>query len=295
MAEIEKVSEVDRMEQAGLERAVANIERLVLASPPGTRPFFNGFLLNAKARLGVLEKKIHDAEREERDHATNEVAIVELVQKETALNAQEKETYDGFLKKDFFTKKDFAKLDEFYTNSWERLSQSGKDQMSHRIWEGIRRDEYKFTELPKSVQEKEAKQAYQRLRDSSIGLGSAAAIPEKDRNDFIRAYESGKQEEASKVLERDSFKKSMFQGENSKEFRHSAANRGKEADSAQIAANAKAGAAPAGKDAPKPAADSMGQLDLSSVNLSAVKPPESTSHGAVANLPKPQGGAARQC
>jgi hypothetical protein len=121
MAGIEKVSEADRMEQAGLERAVADIERVVLASPPGTRPLFNGFLLNAKARLGVLEKKIQDAEREERDHATNEAAIVELAQKETALSAQEKETYGGFLKKEFFTKKDFAKLEEFYTHSWERL------------------------------------------------------------------------------------------------------------------------------------------------------------------------------
>ena len=285
------------MERAGLEQAVADVERQLVSLPVGTRPFFNGFLLNAKARLGALDKKINDAEREERERAAQELALVELVQKESGLNAKEKETYGGFLKKEFFTKRDFAKLDEFYSHSWERLSEGGKDQMSHRVWEGVRRDEYKFTELPKSVREKEAKQAYKLLHDSPSQAENVTRIPEKDRNDFIHAYESGKKEESHKVLDRDSFKANMFRDTRSKEIRQTSADRGKDMDSAQMSKNVKAGEPVAGKDAPKPktAADAMGNLDLSSANLSSVKPGESASQVAAANLPRPQGGAARQC
>ena len=75
--------------------------------------------------------------------------------KEAALNTKEKEQYSGFLKEDFFTKKDFGRLDDFYAHTWDRLSEGGKEQMSKRIWEGVRRNEYKFTDLPKDVQEKE--------------------------------------------------------------------------------------------------------------------------------------------
>ena len=189
MAEIEKVSEADRLEQANLERVVADVERTLLASPPGTRPFFNGFLMNAKARLGVLDKKIHDEEREKEQQKSNEVAIVQLAEKESALNSKEKEEYSGFLKEDFFTKKDFSRLAHFYAHSWDRLSEGGKDEMSRRIWEGVRRDEYKFTDLPKDVQEKEERQAYKLLHDSPNLSATAARIPDKDRTDFLRAYE----------------------------------------------------------------------------------------------------------
>jgi hypothetical protein len=298
MAEIERVSDADRMEQAGLERAIADIERAALSSPPGTRPFFNGALLNARARLGVLEKKIHDEEREKQQHATNEGAIIELAQKETGLNAKEKETYSGFLKEDFFTKKDFAKLDEFYAHSWERLSQGGKDQMSHRIWEGVRREEYKFTDLPKSVQEKEAKQAYKRLTESTIGTGDARQIPEKDRQDFLRAYEAGKRDEAEKVLERDSFKKSMFRDSDSKGVKSAQVQAGREAEAKAAGAQVVAGGASeksvqpvqnAGK-----AKESLADLNLDGLKLAdASSPPSSASipRGAPARAVPSLGGS----
>ena len=294
MAEIEKVSESDRMEQAGLERAVADIERVVLASPPGTRPLFNGFLLNAKARLGVLEKKIQDAEREERNHATNEAAIVELAQKETALNAKEKETYGGFLKKEFFTKGDFAKLDEFYTHSWDCLSESGKDQMSHRIWQGIRRDEYKFTELPKSVQEKETERAYNVLNRRSAASPDLSAIPDKDRTDFIRAYEAGKREEAGKVLERDSFKKSMFLNNESAARSHVAVDHGREAEKAAAAAKV---AESRSQNTPQraPEGAKSGAKNLSDLGLDdGIKLVDVEAQGTSAEIPNARAGGTSQ-
>jgi len=285
MAGIERISEVDRMEQAGLERAVADIERVVLASPPGTRPLFNGFLLNAKARLGVLEKKIQDAEREERNHATNEAAIVELAQKETALSAQEKETYGGFLRREFFTKKDFTKLDEFYTHSWERLSQSGKDQMSHRIWEGIRRDEYKFAELPKSVQEKEAKQAYKRLTESAVGIGNGSEIPDKDRQDFIRAYEAGKRDEAEKVLNRESFKRNFFLGTESKPVKSAQVQTGRDGEGKAAGEQIATGAAPSGSGPPSQGAGRAKQ-SVQDVNLEGFKLADAPGPPSVASMPQ---------
>ena len=133
MAETDRIPETDRMERASLERAVADVERTLRSYPLGTRPFFNAFLQNAKASLGLLEKKIEEAEREQRDRATNEVALVELANKERALNAQEREAYSGFLKENFFTNKDFGALEQFYAKSWDRLSEGGKNQMSHRV------------------------------------------------------------------------------------------------------------------------------------------------------------------
>ena len=81
--------------------------------------------------------------------------------------------------------------------------------MSHRVWEGIRRDEYTFGELPETVKEKEALQVYRRLTESSKGLGSAAAIPEADLNDFIAAHRGRDRAESYTVLERESFRQHM--------------------------------------------------------------------------------------
>jgi len=291
MAEIEKVSEADRLEQANLERVVADVERTLLASPPGTRPFFNGFLMNAKARLGVLDKKIHDEEREKEQQKSNEVAIVQLAEKESALNSKEKEEYSGFLKEDFFTKKDFARLDHFYAHSWDRLSEDGKDQMSRRIWEGVRRDEYKFADLSKDIQEKEESRAYKLLSVSPKQSANVMRIPQKDKNDFIRAYESGNREEAGKILNKDTFKENMFHGNGSEPIVHTAAK----ADSVAVVAQAKTSVAAQPGNSAKPAPDSLGNVDFSGINLGAMKPADNASQGLVANLPRSPNGASRQC
>jgi hypothetical protein len=293
MADTDRVSEGDRLELAGLERVVSEAERMLLSLPPGTRPFFNGFLHNAKARLGILDKKIHDAERGQQEQARNEVAFVSLAQKEAALNAREKETYSGFLKEEFFTKRDFARLEEFYAHSWDRLSEGGKDQMSQRVWEGVRRGEYKFAELPKPVREKETERAYKVLHNSSIELKSAVQVPEKDRQDFLRAYESGNRPEASKILERESFRKSMFLGRDAKSVEHAGVDTGREAEGQTVGKEIAAGIVDGATSTPSGNGGNRGNLDVSDLNLDGVKLVEVSTPPAVADMPKTGGAPVR--
>jgi hypothetical protein len=128
-----------------------------------------------------------------------------LVAQETALNQRERQQYGAFIQKEFFTKNDFTALEDFYASAWDRLTDGGKAQMSHRVWEGVRRDEYQFSELPDELKEKEA----QSVRDKLSGLKQMppemSNIPATDRNDFTRAWDSGSKNEAYTVLDRPSF------------------------------------------------------------------------------------------
>lgn len=76
-----------------------------------------------------------------------------MVERETRLNAEEKERYEKLLQKDYFTKADFNDLDQFYSKSYDKLSSDGKAEMHQRIEEGIKRGEFSRDELPKSVRE----------------------------------------------------------------------------------------------------------------------------------------------
>ena len=85
-------------------------------------------MAGAKARVVTLDKKIEEAKVERAAEAQAQVAAAAaLAAKETALSAKECETYKGFLEESYFTKKDFGRLDEFYTHSYDRLSEGGKD------------------------------------------------------------------------------------------------------------------------------------------------------------------------
>jgi len=241
----------DEMERDNLQRTISEVETVLAVSTPGTRPLWENFLQNAKGRIGALEKKIKDAQEARETHERERLAISSLAEKETALSSREKEAYSGFLKEDFFTKKDFGRLEQFYAKTWDRLSESGKDEMSARIWGGIRRGEFRFGELPEVVREKEMERVHRRLQEAAIGAGVSAEIPEKDRQDFVRAYEAGKKDEAAKVLERDSFKKAMFRGSDSKGVKSVEASKQRESESEQLLAGAKP-AEPAGAAAEKP-------------------------------------------
>jgi hypothetical protein len=59
-------------------------------------------------------------------------------EQETALNAQEKKTFAGFLSKKRFTRSDFSALERFYSTAYDKLSERGKDEMSQRIQAGMR-------------------------------------------------------------------------------------------------------------------------------------------------------------
>jgi len=230
MAKQDYESKLEEIELNNLQKAISEVEAAVAVSTPGTRPIFESFLQNARSRVGTLDKKLKESEKERDSRARDQVVMAQMAESEKALSADEKRTFSGFLEKEFFTKKHFGALEQFYSKSWNRLSASGKDAMSHRVWEGIRRDEYTFGELPKPVREKETDWAYSVLKKRDVLGGKASEIPEQDRGDFIRSYETGKREEAQKILERDSFKKHMFRGAESKDVKQASVEIESDAD-----------------------------------------------------------------
>ena len=281
MSEIDKS---DELEYASLQSSISSAER-ALRSSGGTSVVLRNFLENARARMEFVEKKIKEAQ--EKDARVEEDAKAYLthkreVERETALSENEKQTYDSFLREDFFTKKDFGRLDQFYSKTWDRLTESGKTEMSHRIWEGVRRDEYTLGELPKSVREKETKQAYEFLRNASVANHNASQIPENDRNDFIRAYEAGKIEEAGQILDRDSFKKNLFRKADSREIKHVSSERGREADAAIMAKNLSTAVSGAqAGDGKTPAASKSGISDVSLEGITLADAPEQQSSASI--------------
>lgn len=263
MAERDYDSNLDLIELNNLQRAISEVETALASSTPGSRPMFESLLMNAKSRVGTLDKKIKEAEEKRAAQSREDIVLSRMAESEKALSAPEREQFDGFLKKDFFTKDDFGALEKFYAKTWDRLSENGKNQMSKRVWEGIRRDEYTFSELPKVVQEKEADRAYAVFKKRDSEAAKDPHIPQVDRDDFIRAYESGDREKAGKVLERDSFKQNMFRGPESA-VNLSKAAQGRGDAGAQIEKQTAKAA-----DAPKPApiSGSKSDFDAAAINL----------------------------
>jgi hypothetical protein len=231
MAETETESKLDELEMDGLQKAISQAELVLADALPGAKALLANFVQNAKARVGALDRKIKDYQIEQ-EHAREDAVTVRLAAMESNLNESERETFSGFLRKGFFTKGDFGALEQFYSKTWDRLSERGKDEMSHRIWEGIRHNEYTFAELPETVREKEARRAYSALAKRDAGT---EAIPAKDREEFCRAFEQGHRKEAENVLERESFKKSMFLVGESKRIEHGTVESGREKEAAAIA------------------------------------------------------------
>ncbi len=169
-----------------------------------------GILNEAKKQLTGLQMKEQSHNDEERRKADAQlVAVVHLVTQETALNQRERQQYGAFIQKEFFTKNDFTELENFYASAWDRLTAGGKAQMSHRVWEGVRRDEYQFSELPDEVKEKEAQSVRDMLSALKEMPPEMKRIPVTDRNDFTRAWDSGRKDEAYTVLDRSSFKENV--------------------------------------------------------------------------------------
>ena len=163
--------------------------------------------------LGEAERRLARAEhaeiitREEEGRKQQQdlaVAIV-LAERETMLSQAERQEFGSFLNCEFFKRSDFDRLEHFYINTWDRLTEEGKAEMSYRIWEGVRREEYRFTELPDVVKEKEAQQLRHSLGLANAMQGDLKQILAQDRADFIQAWDGGNRQEAYKVLDRPSF------------------------------------------------------------------------------------------
>ena len=187
----------DEQERSNLLRAVSDIENAISISPPDTRRVLQNTLDNAKKRVTTLDKKIEEAKVEREAAARAQTTAAALAAKETKLNAEERGTYRGFLEEWYFTKKDLGKLDQFYTHSYDRLSEDGKEEMEKRIDEGIKRGEFKAGDLPESVKKRQAefkhessKTRKQAEQSSDVTDAHSTAIDPKDKQSPAKTAES---------------------------------------------------------------------------------------------------------
>ncbi|MEO5913343.1 MAG: hypothetical protein ABIS50_03855 [Luteolibacter sp.] len=192
-----------KIELSRLAENIRKIEELIKSGiDAGTEFSLKGQLLNEKSQYDavVFEERMVEATTAEKTR--DSAAIAYLVTAETRLNAEEKMQYGEFLKQDFFTKSDFEKLDKFYVQTWDKLSDEGKSQMSHRVWEGIRHHEYTFDELPENLRKKESDYLYQQMTGQKPAGPEVGNFLERDKADFIREYESGDRKAATEILSR---------------------------------------------------------------------------------------------
>jgi hypothetical protein len=201
------------VEYSRLAGQVAEIEKLMQSGARSDAGYLLApFLENARSRMDVIRFEETRFEQEKKESKEKENATVAaMVEREHNLNAQEKEQFGEFLKMDHFTRESFGKLSEFYADggAWDRLSENGKSEMSHRVWEGIRQDEYTFGELPENVRKKESERLYQQLTGKTQADPGLDNLPQQDRADFIREHEAGNEKAASQVLSRESFSKNV--------------------------------------------------------------------------------------
>ena len=204
------MSGLDEVEYWNLIGVIGDVEKLVVDAGYLQSSLLTNFLDNARKRLETLEESSDLGERRERKETElrQNAAVVLMVMRETNLSLAEREVYGSFLEKAFFTRDDFDGLEGFYTSAWDRLSELGKDEMSHRVWEGVRRGEYAFSDLPDIVRKKEADRLYEQLASKSLSA-NLAAIPAADRQEFIAAYRSGDREQADQILDRDVFRENV--------------------------------------------------------------------------------------
>lgn len=200
---------LDEVERLSLEQSIARIETVIASEAASYGSSMTSMLVrfveNAKQRIGSLDQQNQSVAEEKRKQQEQDLTIAHMVERETALNQAEREQYGVFLAKEFFTKSDFGELESFYTNTWDRLTEGGKAQMSHRVWEGVRRDEYKFSELPEVVKEKEAESLRELLARSKRAPSDLDNILERDRDEFISAWDAGKKRESYEILDRPVF------------------------------------------------------------------------------------------
>lgn len=201
------MGQLDEAEYARLETQVREIEKLVNSGAPGDAGvLLRNFLSNAKSRMEEIRQDQGMDGESKKDRREREAAMaVQLAEMEHRLSAGEKQRYSGFMELEYFRKADFEELEEFYSNSWDRLSEGGKNQMSVRVWGGIRRHEYSFDELPEKMREKESERIYQQLTGAIEPSAGIRNVPPQSKADFVREYEAGNEKATTKILSGDGF------------------------------------------------------------------------------------------
>lgn len=254
---------VDLKEYRELEQAIREMERVQAASPQGASPLVARALDNARKRFAELAREI----RVEEAQVVRAAEYAAIIQNETALNDREKDEFGGLLLKRFFTKQDWKQLDSFYAQTWDKLTDQGKAEISHRLWEGLRYGEGKFSELPAHIKEKEAEQIYFLVKRKNVSA-DVELIPEKDREDFIKAFESDQKDEAYQILNRTGFTNSISTSTASP-VRGADVTIGREENRHAILSEILSGNQKQQVEAS--AKDSLADLDLSSIDLSGLK------------------------
>ncbi len=204
------MSQLDEMERLRLAEAILQMQtflhRNTAVLDAAVLRMLNNFIGNARNHLAALDEDLIVENRHKKETEERQLAVMHrLAERELALSQEESETYSRFLEKDAFTKGDFAALSGFYSNAWDRLSEGGKAEMTTRVWEGVRRQEYHFSELPEVVKEKEAERLQQLLLKGSGVARDLERIPAPDREDFLSAWKAGKRADAFEILDRPSF------------------------------------------------------------------------------------------
>lgn len=146
----------DEQERNNLLKVIADVETAMAVSTPGTRRVLENTVENARKRIATLDRRIDEAKVEHAAEVQTQIAVAAaLAAKETKLSAKEREAYRGFMEEAYFTRKDLGRLDEFYTHSYDRLSEGGKEEMSQRLHEGIKRGEISYSDLSHAIRERD--------------------------------------------------------------------------------------------------------------------------------------------
>ena len=204
------ISGIEEAEYLRLQEAVTRIENAIYfdgGSDVYAESLMLQFVANAKQQMARIELDGEHKAQEKKVEAERQAAInIEImVERETALTASEKQEYAALLNEDHFKKADFGRIEHFYAHSWDKLTEAGKDQMSYRVWEGIRQHEYKFDQLPEVAKEKEAQRVELGLTGAQGARGELGAIPEKDRTEFLDARTNGRHQQSYEILDRPVF------------------------------------------------------------------------------------------
>jgi hypothetical protein len=75
------------------------------------------------------------------------MTVAELVDREKSLNETELKNYRSLLAKPYFSKSDFPAMEKFYSSAFDKLSETGKDQISRRTRLGTQSPDLRAKEL----------------------------------------------------------------------------------------------------------------------------------------------------
>lgn len=207
------MSEANEIALAKLDKLISDLQWQIFnagGSEAASTSMLVKRLTEAQNRSATVHRE-EQREKEKKDQTEQQEQSVAIAkaERELALTQSEQREYASFLECDYFTKSMFGELDRFYTRTWDRLTEEGKTEMSQRVWEGVRRGEYEFLELPDSVKEKEAKRINAVLTKAGSRDALDAHVNAEDRLDFLAAYQSGLRDTAYAVLNRRSFAEAM--------------------------------------------------------------------------------------